>query len=66
MEPLDKARRHDADHALVPVFVPEDVAAPAARGLRQALDQRDGLAEDTVLYGLAVPVQLLELESQQT
>ena len=43
MEPLDKARRHDADHALVPVFVPEDVAAPAARGLRQALDQHDGL-----------------------
>ena len=39
VEALDEPRRDDADHALVPVLAPDDVAAPLRRSLRPGLDR---------------------------
>src|SRR6186713_873226 len=60
MEPLGQARRDDADHALVPVLVPKDVAAPSLSRLRHGLDHLDRLSENALLDCLAIPVELLE------
>ena len=55
------ARRDDADHALVPALVGEDVAAPALLRLRPFLDLGQRLAQDPVLDALPLTVQLFEL-----
>ena len=65
VEPLDEARRDDADHALVPVVAPDDVATAAAPGLGPRLDLRDRRAEDPVLDRLTVAVQRLELAGER-
>ena len=57
MEALDEPRGDDADHALVPAFVPEDVAPARATLRRPRLDPRDGLAQDPLLHGLALAYQ---------
>ena len=57
---LDEPRGDDADHALVPVLAGEHVAALGAPRLRPGLDLRDGRAQDPVLDGLPVAVELLE------
>ena len=57
---LDQTRRDDADHAFVPVFVPDDVRATASLRLGPLLDLCDRRSKDFVLDGLAVAVQLLE------
>ena len=60
MEALDEPRRDDADHALVPVRVGEDVAVTAPLRLGPLVDLRDRRAEDPVLDGLPLAVHLLE------
>ena len=64
VEPLHEPGGDDADHALVPVFVPEHVAAAAPLGLRPRLDARDGVALHPVLDRLPLAVQALELPGQ--
>ena len=59
--PLDEPRGDDADHALVPVLAGDDVAAAAAAGIGPRLDLGGRRAEDPVLDGLALAVQVLEL-----
>ena len=59
---LDQARGDDSDHTLVPVLAGDDVAAAAAAWLGPGLDRGGRLAQDPLLDGLALPVQLLELE----
>src|SRR5579859_3211318 len=61
VEALDETRRHDADHALVPVLPGDDVRTPAAVGLRPRLHDCDRLAQDAAFDRLALTVQLLEL-----
>src|SRR5207237_7086275 len=56
---LDKPRRHDADHALVPVLAPEHVAAPALLRLGPFLDLLDRCAADAVFDRLTIAVQFL-------
>src|SRR6188472_513380 len=60
MEPLGQARCDDADHALVPVLAPEDVAALSPPRLGHGLDDLDRLPQDAVLNRLTVAVELLE------
>ena len=60
MEPLDEARGDDPDHALVPVLVPEHVPAPSPLRLGQRVHGRDRVAQDPILDGLALAIQLLE------
>ena len=60
MEALDEPRRDDADHALVPFRVGEDVAVTALLRLGPLVDLRDRRAEDPVLHGLPLAVHLLE------
>ncbi len=64
MEALDEPRGDDADHALVPALVGQDVAAPSLLRLRPLLDLGQRLAQDPVLDALPLPVQLLELMGQ--
>ena len=64
MEPLDEARGDDADHALVPALVREHVPAPPLLRLRPLLDAGHRLARDSLLDGLAVAVQPLELAGE--
>src|SRR5215216_2489851 len=64
VESLDEARRDDPDHAFVPRFVGEDVASPPLLGLRPLLDLCHRLAEDPVLDGLPLAVELLEAGSE--
>ena len=58
---LDEPRGDDADHALVPVRAGDDVAAVRAALLGPGLDLVDRGAEDPLLDGLPLAVQLLEL-----
>ena len=58
---LDEARRDDADHAFVPAFAGDDVAAPAPAGLGPRLDLLDRFAQNPLLDGLSLAVQRLEL-----
>ena len=60
-EALHEPRRDDADDAAVPVLACDDVAEPALPRLRPLLDLAHRVAEDPLLDGLAVAVQVLEL-----
>ena len=64
VEALDEPRGDDADHALVPALVGQDVAAPPLLGLRPLRDLGQRLAQDPVLDALPLAVQLLELMGQ--
>ena len=57
---LDQPRCHDADHALVPVFAPDDVGAAAPSGLRPVFDLCDRRPQDLVLDGLPIAIQILQ------
>ena len=63
---FDQSRGDDPDHALVPALAGDDVAAPAAAGLRPGLDRLDRLAGDSLLDCLPVTVELLELHGELT
>ena len=60
VEPLDEPRRHDADHAFVPVLAPDDVAARSGAAPRPRLDRASRLAQDAVLDRLPLAIQLRE------
>ena len=60
VEALDEPRGDDPDHALVPVLVCNDVAAPTLAALGPRLDLGNSLADDPVLDRLPLAVQLLE------
>jgi hypothetical protein len=49
----------------VPALAPDDIGAPGAPLGRPRVDDGDGLAQDSLLDGLAVAVQRLELVRQQ-
>src|SRR5947209_6071430 len=66
MEPLDKARRDDADDALVPALPRDDVGASRPQLVGPLLDLLRGLAEDSALDRLPLAVQLLELVCETT
>src|SRR3954469_6097473 len=53
---LDEPRRHDADHALVPVVAPDDVRLAPPFRFRPLLDLCDRRAQDLLLDALAVAV----------
>src|SRR5215208_248322 len=61
---LDQPRGDDADHALVPVRARDDVRPTPTLRLRPRLDLLDGLAQDPLLHGLALSVQLLQLRGE--
>ncbi|MER3411370.1 MAG: hypothetical protein C4305_02945, partial [Thermoleophilia bacterium] len=61
---LDQPRRDDADHALVPALVGEDVGAAGPLLGRPGLDPLRRLAKDPLLHLLAIPVQFLQAPSQ--
>ena len=61
---LHEPRRDDADHALMPVLVPQHVAAARASRLGPRLDERVRLAQDSLLDSLPLAVQVLELRGQ--
>ena len=58
---LHEPRRDDPDHTLVPVLVPQHVAAARASRLGPRLDERVRLAQDPLLDSLPLAVQVLEL-----
>ena len=60
VEALDEARGDDPDHAFVPVLVPQHVATTATSRLGHRVDGCDRLAQNPVLDGLTIAVQLLE------
>ena len=60
-EALHEPRRDDADDAAVPVLACNDVTEPALPRLRPLLDLAHRVAEDPLLDGLPVAVQVLEL-----
>src|SRR5687768_14527157 len=64
VEALDEARRDDADHALVPGLAREHVGAPVAPRFRPLPDSPDGVAEDPLLHGLPLTVELLQPRRQ--
>src|ERR671935_1446355 len=57
---LDEPRGDDADHSLVPVLSPEDVRTAPLLRIRPFVDLFDRRAQDAILDGLPVAVQLLE------
>ena len=57
MKALDQPRGHDPDHALVPVLAREHVPAASSLALGKRVDERCGLAQDSVLDRLPVAVQ---------
>ena len=61
---LDQPRRHDPDHALVPVGRRQHVGAPLAPGGVASLHLLCGQLEDLLLDRLAAAVQALELRGQ--
>ena len=60
VEALGEARRDDADHALVPVLAPEDVATPPPLRLGHGVHDLDRLPQDPVLDRLTIAIELLE------
>src|SRR5262249_5583208 len=60
VEALDEAGGDEADHAFVPVLPPDDESAPAAPILGPGLDRSSSLAEDCLLHGLTIAIELLQ------
>ena len=64
IELLHQAGCHDADDALVPILVPQDVAPPKASRFGQLFDESGCLSQDPVFHRLAITIELLEIRCE--